>query len=539
MWRTGVAAIAIVVLFATFPNDAKAADRWIRLRTPHFEMYTTNADKQAIATLETLEQVRYFFKQNNSSNSTRDTSVQLIAFRSEKEFKPYASGSGFAYYLRSRQSDYIVMQDINPEHQQAAVHEYTHLVIQNFGMNLPIWLSEGLAEIYSTLRVNETQAQVGYPLLQHEDVLVKQPWMKLNRLFAIEHDSADYNEDEKMSILYAQSWALTHMLMLGKNYRHNFSRFLISIAAGESSVDCLKRFYGKTPDQVFEDLHNYVDHERLQTATFNVSLSQAEWEPSISEATPFEVNLALAQLLAAQTKTMPEAIAALAQLEQDHPESTEVQEALGYLAWQSGDLVKAARYFQAAFEKSSKNAQALLDYAQILNASNSAANRILPILRRIIELKPENEDAWFILSVVETKEKHYAEALDAISHVRSIGPEHAHALFMTQAYCYLQLKAPEQARIPAQKAERYASSPDEHTQATKLLQVLDRVQETPVSSQLLVGTEKAAEVTTQHSAQGIRLFLPLSGMFFGRQFVPQTLQRHALQNDAAWSGQGG
>jgi hypothetical protein len=37
------------------------------------------------------------------------------------------------------------MQDIAPDHSQAAVHEYTHLVVQHLKLELPIWLNEGMA----------------------------------------------------------------------------------------------------------------------------------------------------------------------------------------------------------------------------------------------------------------------------------------------------------------------------------------------------------------------------------------------------------
>jgi hypothetical protein len=110
-------------------------------------MYTDNGEKKAIAGLQAFEQVRYFFLRNTKNPEVFEGRVRIIAFSSEKEFKPYRMNAGnFAYYQPSHERDYIVMQDIEPAHHQAAVHEYTHLIIEHSKLNLPLWLNEGMAE---------------------------------------------------------------------------------------------------------------------------------------------------------------------------------------------------------------------------------------------------------------------------------------------------------------------------------------------------------------------------------------------------------
>lgn len=104
----------LAALFASvvFSSSMSGAEHWIRVSTPDFEMYTTNGEKQATGALKVFEQVRYFFLQNSRTKSVPQTPVRIIAFHSEKEYKPYRLNEGaFAYYLRSRKVDYIVMQD--------------------------------------------------------------------------------------------------------------------------------------------------------------------------------------------------------------------------------------------------------------------------------------------------------------------------------------------------------------------------------------------------------------------------------------------
>jgi hypothetical protein len=115
-----------------------ASPHWINVQTPHFEMYTTNSEKRAIRALQAFEQVRYFFLQNNKNRQAPEGRVRVIAFSSEKDYKPYQINSGaFAYYLQSRERDYIVMQDIETDHHEVAVHEYTHLIVRHNKMQLP------------------------------------------------------------------------------------------------------------------------------------------------------------------------------------------------------------------------------------------------------------------------------------------------------------------------------------------------------------------------------------------------------------------
>jgi hypothetical protein len=115
-----------------------ASPRWIRVTTTHFEMYTTNSEKQAVRALQGFEQVISFFLQNSKNKQAPEGRVRIIAFSSEKEYKPYrASAGAFAYYLQSRERDYIVMQDIAADHQQTAVHEYPHLIVRHTKCSCP------------------------------------------------------------------------------------------------------------------------------------------------------------------------------------------------------------------------------------------------------------------------------------------------------------------------------------------------------------------------------------------------------------------
>lgn len=70
--RVAKALKTAILLSAVCVTNSSAAERWIRVTTTHFEMYTTNTEKQARAALQVFEHVRYFFLQASQSKSAPD-----------------------------------------------------------------------------------------------------------------------------------------------------------------------------------------------------------------------------------------------------------------------------------------------------------------------------------------------------------------------------------------------------------------------------------------------------------------------------------
>lgn len=456
-------------------NVLTASQHWIRVATPHFEMFTTNNEKQATRALQTFEQVRYFFLQNNQKKQAPDGQVRIIAFSSEKDFKPYRmNGGAFAYYLQSRERDYIVMQDIEAEHHEAAVHEYTHLIVQHLKLEWPIWLNEGFADLYSSLEPRGKQAMVGRALPSHVAVLSQRQWMDWKVLFAVDHNSPFYNEREKMQIFYSQSWMLTHMLALSQEYMPKFSAFLLAVSQGASTADSLQKVYGKSVDEVAKDVLRYSRQASYRAGLFDVTLSSADLNPQTSDLPPFNTDLALADLLAGRKETQPEARKRLLELSQQNSQSTDVEESLGYLAWQAEDLPEARKHFSLAVERGSKNVRMIYDLAGLSRMGNAAPESTIELLRKVIALQPDHNDARILLAEVETSNKRYASALQALAPIHSVTPEQAYRFFGVSAFTNANLHNFDGARQLADKALPYAKTPTEKGQMEELLQWIDR-----------------------------------------------------------------
>jgi len=120
------------------------AEQWLKINSTNFELYTTAGEKKGRQAILYFEQVRGLFNKIVKSGAVSKAPVRIIAFQSEKEYKPYRfNEAADAYYQGSRERDYIVMKSIAQEYYPVAIHEYTHLVVEHSGLPLPAWLNEG------------------------------------------------------------------------------------------------------------------------------------------------------------------------------------------------------------------------------------------------------------------------------------------------------------------------------------------------------------------------------------------------------------
>jgi len=485
-----------LALFPALP--LAAADEWVKLKTPHFELMTTAGEKKGREAILYFEQVRSFFLQASPSKRAPEFPVRIVAFRSEKQYKPYRiNESAIAYYTASRNRDYIVKQDISSEHYPVAIHEYTHLIIEHSGLHLPLWLNEGWAELYSTLRPKGKQAVVGELIPGRVRTLYSGSWLPLEVLGTVDHNSPLYNERDRASVFYAESWLLMHMLFLAPGYSPNFTKFAVAVGSGKSLADACQSALAKPLPEVEQDLHKYLQG-KLFGAVFDIKLEKSAEEPEVSEASAFESGVVLADLLTASRKK-EQAKSAYEELARNYPKQPEVEESLGYLAWQNGDEAGARSHFERAFAAGSKSPQMCYHYAVLRRGSGAPAEEVIPALRRAVELKPDYVDARVQLGINLLDHKDYQQALDQLNMIKSVNEDQAQWYFSTIAYAYLQTGHSDDARKNAEAAKKWAKTPEQSEQANSILRYLDE-QEAARRAPVPVPVVKAAPRATLDAA---------------------------------------
>ncbi len=87
---------------------------------------------------------------------------------------------------------------------------------------------------------------MGTPPRHHLELLRRRTPLPLLVLFNIDRGSSEYNEGTKRGILYAQSWALVHWLMLGEKAQRQplLVQFIGLLNEGAESASAFEQAFG-------------------------------------------------------------------------------------------------------------------------------------------------------------------------------------------------------------------------------------------------------------------------------------------------------
>lgn len=453
------------------------ADRWIRLITPHFELYTDVGEGSARSAILYFEQVRAFFAEAAPvKGGVTEFPVRIVIFKNAKQYQPYAFNSvAFAYYASTQWRDIIVMQDAETEHFPTAIHEYMHLIVRHSGLNLPLWLNEGWADVYSTLKPIGNKTELGTIIPGHVQQLDSGKWLDFDTLTSVNERSPYYNESNRAGMFYAESWALVHMLYLAPDYKPHFREFVTALLQGKSAAEACQSAYGRTSAQVFADLQFYLKRNQLYGVLFPVKLTKAEDEALATPASDLDTGLALADLLAAANKR-DQAQAAYERLAKAYPDKPEIPQALGYLAWQNQDNASARQYFERAFAAGDDDPQMCFHLATLEQIANQPTDKIVPPLLRALKSRPDYTDARIELGIAELNAHNYEGALASFVQLHDIPAERAAMVFNGMAFAYAQKGDLNSAREMAMKARKWDRKEEDTRQTDNLLRFLDNAE---------------------------------------------------------------
>src|SRR5450631_158954 len=148
--------------------------------------------------------------------------IMVIVTKNEKGFQSLEPTAYLAkgqlhlagYFLRTPDKNYILLRlDAQDQHPFSTIyHEYTHLQFSDAGEWLPLWLNEGFAEFFQNTEIRNKDALVGVPSFDDIQYLQIHRLMPIDTLLKVDNNSPYYHEEEKGSVFYAESWALTHYL---------------------------------------------------------------------------------------------------------------------------------------------------------------------------------------------------------------------------------------------------------------------------------------------------------------------------------------
>ncbi len=420
--------IAIILLGFLLAAGAQAQDKWIEMQTDDFRILSSTNERNTRRTLRFFERVRNFFLLMTHSSVPDPVPVYIVQFNNKKEYEPYAFKVSAAYYSSGASRDYIVVSKPDDDTARAAVHEYVHLVARHAGTTYPLWLNEGIAEFYSTFQEIGDQVVVGAIIPGRMQRLLLDPWVPLRQILTADHDSPFYNEDDKASQFYSESWILVHFLSVSVEYGPKQPQLLAALAKGGDSIAVMEKLYGKSIEEIESDLRNYFrDVDGLNRAlVYDVKLGGVKGDYDSTPADPFDVELALADLTRI-TRGPDAAQERFDALSEQYPDRYEPWTGLAYLSFSRGQNGAGVEMLNKAFELGDRSERTLSDFGRAgANQFNDAATRAL----RLLTIQQPNSVEYKIdLARTQLIGRDSAGALGTLGKITSVSAELAPELF--------------------------------------------------------------------------------------------------------------
>jgi hypothetical protein len=288
--------LALTLLLAT-PCFA-SAPTWVEVHSKNFNVLTDAGEKRGQEVARRFEEVRaaygaIFQKMNVNS----PVPLQIIAFRNNKELKQYGpvwKGKAVevdGFFQGSKDKNFVALDLSSEGGWHVVFHEYMHLLINTNMPPTPAWFDEGFADYFSTLTVNGKTIEFGNIPEGYPELLSQSRWMKTLDLFSVQHNSSEYNEGDRRSLFYAQSWLTIHYVMTQRKLPEATKYLDLTINQHRGVEEALQMAFGMTPLQFDKALRDYFTSRRQpipssskqawRTCTFMRSITcRREWRSS-------------------------------------------------------------------------------------------------------------------------------------------------------------------------------------------------------------------------------------------------------------------
>ena len=358
----GAGRVLLLAGTASISLLAAPSESWIELRTPNFVVVTNANEKAARRVGYQFESIRTVFRQFfNLKGSATAPPVIIVAAKDENTLKSllpeFWAKKGSAHpagiYLDGPEKKYVglcldvTMSPDAPEPFEPVYHEYIHYLTRGMISRLPLWLTEGLAEFYGNTRIEGKQAYVGAYSATNLMVLRQNPPLPLATLFHADAKSPYYHEENKTSIFYAESWALTHYLVTRDwhDKTHRTSDF-IALLEGNTPEEAARRTIGDLAT-LEKALYLYIGHVTFAAVKMDIPPNNEE-EQSAPRALSAAESLAVRGDFMAHDRQFTEAQGMLEQALKLDPKLAAANESMGFVCAQQDKREEAGKWYAQA-----------------------------------------------------------------------------------------------------------------------------------------------------------------------------------------------
>jgi Tfp pilus assembly protein PilF len=481
----------LAVFFLASSSLASAApDQWLQVTSPHFLVITNSNDKQARHLLDQFERMRWVFHTLFPKlRVDPPIPIVVIAAKNRSAFQQLEPAAYLAkgqmdlagLFLHSPDKNYVLLRlDAEGEHPYSVVyHEYTHLQFSDFSEWLPLWFNEGFAEFVQNTEIHDKDVSLGEPSVDDILYLRQNSLIPLTTLFKVDHQSPYYHEEQKGSVFYAESWALTHYLEVTDKQKgtNQIGAYLTLVSQHQDPVVAAQTAFGdlKKLQQTLESYVHSGDYKR-----FVLNSAAAPIDESAYRTTPLtqaQADAHRADFLVFVQRT-DEAKSLLDTVLKADRDNVQAHETMGYLAFRSGDRDAARKWYEQAVKLDSQSYLAHYYFATMSMGGGDSENHaeVEASLRDAIRLNPSFAPAYDQLAnYFSMRHKNLDEA--HMLNLRAIQLEPGNLAYRMNASTVLMIMSRyADAAAVLHTAEHVAKSPSEVAMVQSRLKQVEQIQ---------------------------------------------------------------
>ena len=354
------------------------ADDWIEVQSPNFRVVSnqgTRAARRVALELERIRAVMVAALPGAVEDPLRPVVVfavegadDLVALAPMFQDGPRPGGA----FLSGQYMHHIVLR-IEAGH-ETIYHEYFHLLTRLSAPWLPMWLVEGLAEFYSHVDLSSSTAKIGQPDPVALTYLRRRSLVPL-REFLARTTNPHLDDPNQLRVFYAQSWALTHLMILGHEDaavgQQGLARYMALAAQGTDPVAAFEQAVGNI-EELDRQLREYVRHVSFREFRMKVAEDIDDGNFMVRELSRAEA-LALRANVLTKGVDPDAALPLLEEAEALEEHSAVLAEAMGLFHLRQGSREEADRWFAEAIRL---GASSYIPYYRLALAAEDNAVRI-------------------------------------------------------------------------------------------------------------------------------------------------------------------
>ena len=397
--------------------------QWVQVRSPNFTVYTDAGEKRGRDVALHFEQMRAVFgalfdKVKVSSSQP----MYILAFRNNKEFRsvcPIWKGKAenlAGFFQQGNGVTYIALDLSTEETWQVVFHEYGHFLLNSNSTQMPPWFDEGFAQYFQTVKVEGKNYLVGNMPPGTAEILRQYTWLPVADLFSVTHNSPFYNESNRQTIFYAESWlAFLHYWFFSPMQKQMIAYLQIE-GSGVPVKEAIQRAFGMDAKDLDKELMTFYRTGRAQVYRYPMPAGLDNLSMTVTPVDDIDARARVAELKLQMRDHQTEAVEEFQEVLKEKPDQPVALRGLAYAALQKGNRQAAADYFKRAAATQSDDAHIYYFSAVLATQLGAQGDPALLAqmqkdLERAVQLDPTFADAYGWLGLSYAWQQKSAEAI--------------------------------------------------------------------------------------------------------------------------------